>query len=355
MSKKIIIFGPLPPPFGGVAIFMSALYEYLKGYGVRMWTYGGQKKDDPEIKFIRHRRLAIIPALLREGFKARIVDSSHFHLEYPNKILVPVWVTLKLLLRFEWLKIMHDGSLPTRYRSFSPVQKLLFQAAARSVNEFIVSNKDLQLWLQNEVGVTQKVSIIPCLLPVPPHASNASLPAGLEDSLSRYSKRVCSIGVFIPSYGFKHVAQAVEKIRQETLENVGLILLDGAFVCDESYRSEVLQGRDWITVLRSVPNSAVYQILKKSDVFVRSFGFESYGISRVEAILCGLPVVATRTGETRGMLLYDYGDEEELARQIKRALSHPPTQEIWMWAKQYQREAEENLQGFKKALKLGNG
>src|SRR5256885_5469717 len=55
----------------------------------------------------------------------------------------------------------------------------------------------------------------------------------------------------------------------------------------------------WITVLEDVSNDDVFPILKSSDVFVRGNVEEGYGISRVEAIWCGVPVVATNVGETR--------------------------------------------------------
>jgi glycosyltransferase involved in cell wall biosynthesis len=149
------------------------------------------------------------------------------------------------------------------------------------------------------------------------------------------------------------VARAVEQLRKTTGEDIGLALLDGGFVTDENYRKEVLQNRDWITVIREIPNPEIYEILKRSDVFVRAFADESYGISRVEAIWCGLPVVATRAGETRGMLLYDFGNHEELVGQLKRALFEGSADNE-LWAQQYRREAEQNLHAVSKVLGLEN-
>ena len=77
---------------------------------------------------------------------------------------------------------------------------------------------------------------------------------------------------------------------------------------------------------------------------------ESYGLSRIEAIWCGLPVVATRAGETRGMLLYDFGDVEELTAQLRRALSGERARETAEWAARYRQEAEENLKAITEKL-----
>src|SRR6267143_1372349 len=90
------------------------------------------------------------------------------------------------------------------------------------------------------------------LIYVSSHTGNWELSRTTEGFIKPYlacAKRVCSVGVFFPSYGFKDVAQAVERLRDRTGEDIGLILLDGGFVRDESYRTEVLRDRDWITVL----------------------------------------------------------------------------------------------------------
>src|ERR1700716_2252160 len=102
MSRRIILFGPLPPPYGGVAIYMKALVEHLRGRDVRIWTYGGAKPDDSAVHFIAHRSLGTLWALISEGRDARILDASHFHLEYPHPLLLILWLMFKPLLHFEW-------------------------------------------------------------------------------------------------------------------------------------------------------------------------------------------------------------------------------------------------------------
>ena len=353
MNRRIILFGPLPPPYGGVAIYMKALVARLRGPNVRVWTYGGAKPEDKSIRFIAHRRLGTLWALLAEGRDARILDASHFHLEYPNPLLVPVWLLLKRILGFEWFKNILDGSLPKRYPEFGPLKRRRFHRGVKAVDHFVVVSEDLRRWLQEEIKVRQPITVIPCLLPTIPSGGQAKLSSATENDIKPYlarANRVCSIGVFFPSYGFKDVAAAVEELRERTHKDIGLLLLDGGFVCDETYRAEVLWQRDWITVLKEVPNPEINEILKRSEVFVRSFADESYGISRVEALWAGLPVIATRAGETRGMLLYDFGDVDQLVNQLQAVLLYPIWEEPNPWAAEYRREAEKNLQAVARVL-----
>lgn len=352
MSRRIVLLGPYPPPYGGVSIYIKTLFEYLKPRGVELWTYGDEPITAPNVFFMKDKRWELVPLLIRRGFRARIADCTHFLLEYPS-LLVPFWVILKFLLRFEWFKIVQDGSLPSRYKEFNPIRKELFRLTAESVTEFIVISKELESWLRNEIGVKQPVTLIKNLFPVAYRPDEQVLPKEMEASLDSYcqrSKRVCSIGVFIPSYGFKHVAEAIDRVRHETGTDVGLLLLDGDFATDEAYRADVLRGRDWITVLKNVPHPNVLQVLKRSSVFVRAFGLESYGLSRVEAICSGIPVVATRVGEMRGMLLYDFGNVDQLVSQLKQALFTNQSDETTHWAALYRIEAKENLEALVRKL-----
>ena len=337
---------------------MKALVARLRGENVRVWIYGGAKPNDKSIRFIAHRRLGTLWALLAEARDARILDASHFHLEYPNALLLPLWLALQRYLRFEWYKNILDGSLPKRYPSFGVVQRWLFHRAVKAVDRFVVVSEDLRRWLQEEIKVRQPVTVIPCLMPTPRTESSTPLSHETKEQLEPYlsqPRRVCSIGVFIPSYGFRDVAEAVATLRERAGKDIGLALLDGGFVRDDTYRDEVLEARDWITVLEEVPNPEIYEILKRSDVFVRAFADESYGISRIEAIWSGVPVVATRAGETRGMLLYDFGDVEQLVDQLQTVLFQPVLEGANPWAEQYRQEAEENLAAVARVLGIGEG
>jgi glycosyltransferase involved in cell wall biosynthesis len=353
MSRRIILFGPLPPPYGGVAIFMKSLVEHLRASEVRVWTYGGAKSGGKQTRFISHRLLGVVPALIKEARNARILDASHFHLEYPNALLLAAWLFLKPLLGFQWYKNIHDGSLPKRHAAFGAGRRWLFQRAVNAVDTFVVVSEELRRWLQEDLQVRQPVMVVPGLLPPQPDEQTNAMATETERVLEGYLStphRVCSIGVFYPSYGFKHVAKVVEQLRRDTGEQIGLLLLDGGFICDESYRKEVLSDRDWITVLEKVPHPEVQQILKRSNVFVRAFADESYGLSRIEALWAGVPVIATRAGETRGMLLYDFGDVKELVNHLRTVLLDAQLQDANAWPELYRKEAEENLQTLVEVL-----
>jgi hypothetical protein len=202
MSQRIILFGPLPPPYGGVAIYMQALAARFRGKNVRLWSYGKTRPTAQRGRFIAHRRLGTFRALLEEGRGARILDATHFHLEYPNVLLLAIWLLLKRVLRFEWYKNILDGTLPKRYPNFSFQQRWLFHRAINAIDHFVVVSDELRRWLQEEIKVQQRVTVIPCLLPSSPREHAEPLFPELREFLRPYfsaTKRVCSIGVFHPT------------------------------------------------------------------------------------------------------------------------------------------------------------
>jgi glycosyltransferase involved in cell wall biosynthesis len=350
-----ILFGPLPPPYGGVSVFMDTIRDAAISRGVRVWSYTGrpQEKDSGQVRFVNHRRFGHILALIREGRKGRITDSTHFHLENPNVLVLPLWVLAKFFLGFTWIKLLHDGSLPSRFTTFSHRQKWLFRMAIRNIDEFIVYSRDLESWLRREARFAGKIWFIPLLLPLPTNWGREPLAAPLLEKLDRFSERkrsVCSIGVFIPSYGFHHVVEAIEILRSETNEDIGLLLLDGHFAFDAAYRNKVLAGRDWIEVAENVRNPCLKEVFSRCDVFVRAFEHESFGLSRIEALWCGTPVIATNVGETRGMLLYDFGDVERLRGNLETVFDGDHGIDIPMWAAVFKDEAKDNLKDYLSVL-----
>jgi len=124
------------------------------------------------------------------------------------------------------------------------------------------------------------------------------------------------------------VANAFACIRQER-PAAGLVLIDAGFTVDISYRAAVIQllkklpGHSYM-VLSRVPHDHVLQILRESAVLIRGVRRESFGLSRVEAILMGTPVVTTDAGETHYMTLYQCGNPEDLAQKVLVVLERKP-------------------------------
>lgn len=337
-----ILLGPYPPPYGGVANYLAALVAALdeKKTPFELVIASTVHRDGPHL---RQDRRQVWGRFKGCGAADVCLDLSGFFLEYLLPLALIPWLVLKRWKGFRWVKVILDGTLEGRYRGFGPLHRFWFRLALSQVDEFVVASPQTRNWLVGAQGVGVDVHVIPCLLPLSPEEvarAKAFRPPAWFKGRKTW---VCGIGVFTEPYGFDHVARAVEAIRRESGKDVGLLLLDGRFSRDEAYRTETLRNRGWIKVLEMVPRPEVLGYLRRSRVFVRSFSQDSYGISRVEALWCGVPVVATRSGETRGMSLYDYGDVEGLTRTLRGALAGDGNAQVGPWARRYEREARANL------------
>jgi glycosyltransferase involved in cell wall biosynthesis len=337
-EPRAILFGPLPPPYGGVAVFMTSVKEACLVRDVEVWSYAGDG-DDARVVRVDHRRLGHIRRLLKLPRRTRILDSTHFHVEYPHWLLLVLWLLAKRFKKFTWIKACHDGSLPFRYPAMTAAQKSRIGRAVAKIDSLIVSSVGLANFFREQYGVT--ATYRSPLMPLPENWADSAH----RTRDHREVKVVTSIGAFISSYGFDHVAKAVERLRESGVQ-VTLTLLDGTFARDEDYKRDVLAGRPWITVHENIPHPEVGKFLVDSDVFVRAFAHESYGLSRVEAIMCGVPVIATNIGETRGMQTYDFGDINTLVIHLEAALSGHMATDLTQWQQVYTHEANANLTAY---------
>jgi glycosyltransferase involved in cell wall biosynthesis len=256
------------------------------------------------------------------------------------------WMAFRLIRRFCWLRVMHGGTTPERYAAFNAQQKSLYTRMLRSVDAFLVISPLLANWLRDDLNLRQPIHTVPSLLPPVQADLTAPLDPALAAQIAGGDGHILSVGNFMEVYGFEQIAQAVETLRASTGRDLRLLLVDGIIGREEPYRERVLRDRPWITPLEWLPPAHTYALMRESDMLIRATRSESYGLSKVEALWCGLPVIATRAGETRGMTLYDFGDVPTLAALIRQTLADPPRAEVSEWAAFYRHEAETHFEAI---------
>lgn len=337
-NRKTFLLGPYPPPYGGIATFVQAFVSHLKRLNrpYELHVFG----DFPDAMPLTFG--AVWRAFASISHRDVCFDHSAFSLGLCKKPLLAL-LLLKILKRFRWVVVIHNGSIPTRYASLSFADKIGLWLTVWLANDLIVISAEVQTWFTQKFKRKRPVHLMSSLLPLT-ESVWVEFPPEFAEFRAKHERVVCSIGIFIPLYGFQQVVEAVEQLRQSDGLKIGVVLIDGGVSMDTTYKEQVLANRqEWVLVLEKLPYPVLSQILRNSDVFVRALQIETYGLSRIEALWNGIPVVATTVGETRGMLLFEYGDIVALRQQIEHAFTIPE-QEIAFWADSYYHEAEENLQ-----------
>jgi len=87
-----------------------------------------------------------------------------------------------------------------------------------------------------------------------------------------------------------------------------------------------LQG---VNLLGSMPRAKVFEILKKSDIFVLISNWEGFPYTIIEAMSCGLPIIASDVGGIREVInndcgiLVKRGDKQGIKDALERLLKNP--------------------------------
>ena len=327
----MVIFGPWSPPYGGVAIHVQALTQTLRaqGFAVRALCYGEFTRT-PQVTRISPLREGWTRTLWRLFLSVSSRTLFHDHsgfLGYPDERLIR---SLHAVIRFKqarWILTLHDETLLERFPAWPESVRALYCQWLQWPAHILCVGDRLQDFLIG-LGVSrEKLTSISPLLPLR-EGPASSLPSSVRTFLAAHAPLITTIGTFDSNYDFLTVANAFACIRQER-PAAGLVLIDAGFTVDISYRAAVIQllkklpGHSYM-VLSRVPHDHVLQILRESAVLIRGVRRESFGLSRVEAILMGTPVVTTDAGETHYMTLYQCGNPEDLAQKVLVVLERKP-------------------------------
>lgn len=108
-------------------------------------------------------------------------------------------------------------------------------------------------------------------------------------------------------------------------DNVELIIVGDGVEYDNLNRLiKELRVEKQITLYGRADREEIKKLLQNSDVFVLSSQYETFGVVVIEAMACGLPVVATKCGGPESIIteekvgLLSEVDEEDLSNNLKK-------------------------------------
>lgn len=154
-----------------------------------------------------------------------------------------------------------------------------------------LSNKISELW-----GI--KASIIPNVVDLKSFSAQKVVPT--KDF------HFISIGNLIDRKGFKLLIQSFHEARFE--RNIKLSIIgDGPDYKDLCYLINNFGLKNQVKLLGRLNRKEIFSILQKSNVFVLPSKNETFGVVYIEAMLAGLPVIATSCGGPEDFINQDNG------------------------------------------------
>jgi glycosyltransferase involved in cell wall biosynthesis len=140
------------------------------------------------------------------------------------------------------------------------------------------------------------------------------------------------VGTLDRAHHFKRVDVAIDGIAQLADEDVHLVVAGGGELLD-GFRARAVEAGvgERVHFLGAVPHAELPDALRAADVFLLTTEPpESFGIVLIEAMACGLPVIATDYPGVRAVvdrdtgLLVDRGDPRAVADALRRMVEAGP-------------------------------
>jgi D-inositol-3-phosphate glycosyltransferase len=197
------------------------------------------------------------------------------------------------------VKRRHQGSADTS----PPERRWLEPSVGRAADRVIATCSDEAFELKAMGVAPERISIAPC-------GVDLTLFSGTgPSSRRRRSHRILSVGRLVPRKGVDVVIRSLPLLRDAGFDDLELVIVggsgDAAATETDSEAQRLLAGaaalgvRQHVTFRGQVPRAAMPDIFPTADAVVCTPWYEPFGIVPLEAMACGVPVVAAAVGGLR--------------------------------------------------------
>jgi GalNAc-alpha-(1->4)-GalNAc-alpha-(1->3)-diNAcBac-PP-undecaprenol alpha-1,4-N-acetyl-D-galactosaminyltransferase len=307
------IVGRIPPPYGGVSVFVGRRIEQLKREGA------APVHLDP------HRPLRLLAGLFRSRLRG-------------GKIEVNSLSTGALLLLASTgnlgRTIVYDHNHSRLFRDLSRTRQKLLGHLLRRVRTVRLVGDHLRPHYNGRwIRLPQSVEVVSPFLPPPKHTESdivAAYPMFLRTFIdARRPLLVSSIWRFLPPpaedvYGV-HLCLALVQRLKDRFPSLGLVLAlgDSTPAGGASDLAREVEGsglNDRVLVMAG--HGELWPITRRADVFIRATSTDGASVSVLEALGLGCPVAATNVvPRPDGVRLFEHGDLDGLEQAVLDALS----------------------------------
>ncbi len=318
MDIGLIIYGDLETLTGGY-LYDRRLVNYLRARGDRVEVLSLPWRD-----YGRHLADNLSRHLLRRLQEAKFDVLIQDELNHPSLFLLNLW--LKSRVRYPIVTLVHllrsSESRPTWL-------KRLYGA----VEGKYLKTVDGAIFNSNTTRATVKQLIgrdIPGVVAYPGRDHlhyEVSLEGVTERARQPGPLRVIFLANVVPGKGLNTVIEALSQLAAGSwrLTAVGSLTRDSGHA--QNIRNQILRAglSDYVDLVGEVPNDEIPGHLVRNHVLVVPSHYEALGIAYLEAMGCGLPVIATTAGGAHEIVshgevgfLTSPGDANMLARYLRQ-------------------------------------
>lgn len=347
--KRVLLCGPLANA-GGVSSHTKNLISSLSNLGVNVTVYNflGCREDLAPLEISSFKKIfRRTMGLINECIKKRD-DYEIIHIQTSGGIFSFISAIFGIIPS----KILKKRLAITFHYS----NEMFYKKYAMLLT-FVIKNSDIFITVsERNKGILCKYidnKYISKIVVVPNgYDNNLFKPCSREKArselrISRKSIVIVNIANLLPHKGHKDLIKAIELLKTHyRIENIICYIIGQGPLYDSLYEMIKTYSLEENVVLTGwIPSYKMVIYLNASDLFAFTSlpNGESFGIAQIEAMGCGIPIVATRNGASEEIIASDYygllcepKNPEDLAEKISVSLNKEWDQEkIVKYSKQY--------------------
>ncbi len=222
-----------------------------------------------------------------------------------------------------------------------PKERVIIEERIMKRADHIIAEcpQDMQDMVNYYTASPHKITIIPCgfntkeFYPVNKQLARNLLKLDADDRI------LLQLGRLVPRKGIDNVIRALGKLRSCN-QNIKLIIVGGASEKSDFQTRHEIKRLEQIAKKEGVQNAVIFagrqcrEQLKyyysASDIFITTPWYEPFGITPLEAMACGIPVIGSNVGGIKYSVvdgqtgcLVPPNDPEQLAWKIRNLFSNP--------------------------------
>ena len=256
-------------------------HEIVAKLLLRLYDYACQKYGKPDILYSHYLFNSQLAVAVKQAYHVPLVAVEH-------------WSALNIRPVPQWVRAMVSATYPYADKVIAVSESL-----KRSINE-CHNVPDISI-VHNMVGKEFTYA------PAPPHPFT-----------------FVATGRLVYGKGFDLLPVAFSKIKDFLPKDWQMLIIGGGEERTNLQQQINLSGlQDHIRLLGQKTKTEIIPLLQNSDVFILPSRGENFSVAVLEALACGLPVIASVTGgireciNDRNGLLFPVNDVDALAEAIK--------------------------------------
>jgi len=324
---NILLVSPIPPPAGGMASW-SKLYldsDFADRNNISVINTSKISVDKGyltnKINLIDElRRTASIYSGIRNSLIKEKFNVIHFNVSC-SKLGMIRDIIYALIMKNQNARLFIHFHCDTSYSIRSGIAKYPFKILCRLADTIICLNKSSQSHIYRIAG---KPSIL-----IPNFINDTTTNNSSERVISEHIGTVIYAGHVIKAKGCDDIISAAWKLPQINFKLIGCL----------SDEIERMSCPDNVNFLGEVSKERVYQEMKTADLLVFPSHTEGFPVAVLEAMISGLPIIATRVGaipdmlENKGGIFVEVGDVSGIIEAIEKMQDKKIRSEMSKWNK----------------------